>query len=54
MAKYREEKEQIKQELLKFKGVQRNDTCPCGSGKKYKKCCLEETERKLTEYKLRF
>ena len=18
----------------------RNDTCPCGSGKKYKKCCL--------------
>jgi hypothetical protein len=21
-----------------FKGVQRNDPCPCGSGKKYKKC----------------
>jgi predicted O-linked N-acetylglucosamine transferase (SPINDLY family) len=21
--------------------VQRNDPCPCGSGKKYKKCCLE-------------
>jgi tetratricopeptide (TPR) repeat protein len=20
----------------------RNDTCPCGSGKKYKKCCLKE------------
>jgi preprotein translocase subunit SecA len=20
--------------------VGRNDTCPCGSGKKYKKCCL--------------
>ena len=20
--------------------IQRNDTCPCGSGKKYKKCCL--------------
>jgi uncharacterized protein YecA (UPF0149 family) len=19
--------------------VGRNDTCPCGSGKKYKKCC---------------
>jgi len=19
----------------------RNDPCPCGSGKKYKKCCLE-------------
>lgn len=21
--------------------VSRNDSCPCGSGKKYKKCCLE-------------
>jgi preprotein translocase subunit SecA len=27
------------------KKVGRNDPCPCGSGKKYKKCCLEkETE----------
>ena len=24
----------------KFKNVGRNDPCPCGSGKKYKKCCL--------------
>ena len=23
-----------------FKNVGRNDPCPCGSGKKYKKCCL--------------
>ena len=23
-----------------FKGVGRNDLCPCGSGKKFKKCCL--------------
>ena len=23
-----------------FKGVGRNDPCPCGSGKKFKKCCL--------------
>ena len=22
-----------------FKKVGRNDPCPCGSGKKYKKCC---------------
>jgi hypothetical protein len=22
----------------------RNDPCPCGSGKKYKKCCLAENE----------
>ena len=24
-----------------FKDVGRNDPCPCGSGKKYKKCCLD-------------
>ena len=23
-----------------FSGVSRNDLCPCGSGKKFKKCCL--------------
>jgi len=23
--------------------VGRNDPCPCGSGKKYKKCCLAES-----------
>lgn len=23
-----------------FRGVGRNDSCPCGSGKKFKKCCL--------------
>jgi len=22
------------------KGIGRNDPCPCGSGKKFKKCCL--------------
>ena len=21
--------------------IGRNDSCPCGSGKKYKKCCLQ-------------
>ena len=23
-----------------FRGVGRNDPCPCGSGKKFKSCCL--------------
>jgi uncharacterized protein len=23
-----------------FRGVGRNDPCPCGSGKKFKKCCM--------------
>jgi len=31
--------------------VERNDYCPCGSGKKYKKCCLlkEQASRPLTK-----
>lgn len=32
----------------------RNDPCPCGSGKKYKKCCepKEAAARKLTAHKI--
>lgn len=26
-----------------FRGIGRNDPCPCGSGKKFKKCCLDQT-----------
>lgn len=26
--------------------VGRNDPCPCGSGKKYKKCCEEKLSRR--------
>jgi preprotein translocase subunit SecA len=26
----------------RFSNVGRNDPCPCGSGKKYKKCCLNK------------
>ena len=29
--------------------VGRNEPCPCGSGKKYKKCCLEKDEEKELE-----
>lgn len=28
--------------ISKPKKIGRNDPCPCGSGKKYKKCCLDE------------
>jgi len=28
-----------------FKNVGRNDPCPCGSGKKYKKCCMNRQTR---------
>jgi len=29
------------QQLHRAKTVGRNDPCPCGSGKKYKKCCMK-------------
>jgi len=29
---------------IKFKKIGRNEPCPCGSGKKYKKCCLGKEE----------
>jgi mRNA-degrading endonuclease RelE of RelBE toxin-antitoxin system len=29
--------------------VGRNEPCPCGSGKKYKKCCMEKDEERLHE-----
>jgi hypothetical protein len=32
------------QDELSFAKVGRNDPCPCGSGKKYKKCCLLKHE----------
>lgn len=33
---------------LRLKKVGRNDTCPCGSGKKYKKCHLQEDEERYS------
>jgi uncharacterized protein len=35
-----------------FKDVGRNDPCPCGSGKKYKKCCLNALETKPAPVRL--
>ena len=29
------------------KKIGRNDPCPCGSGKKYKKCCLERDQKEI-------
>ena len=30
-------------ELPTARKIKRNDLCPCGSGKKYKKCCIDIT-----------
>ena len=28
-----------------FPKIGRNEKCPCGSGKKFKKCCIEDYDR---------
>jgi preprotein translocase subunit SecA len=35
--------QKVKQIRLEQPKVGRNDPCPCGSGKKYKKCCGKDT-----------
>lgn len=37
--KTEDSKPKKKEPVKKEKSVGRNDTCPCGSGKKYKNCC---------------
>ncbi len=37
--------------MIKMNKVGRNDPCPCGSGKKYKKCCIDMPD--ITEQELR-
>lgn len=34
--------------VVKDYNVHRNDPCPCGSGKKYKKCCLDSGKYEST------
>jgi uncharacterized protein YecA (UPF0149 family) len=39
-AKYRDIQEDlVKGRLGKFANAKRNDPCPCGKGRKFKKCC---------------
>jgi hypothetical protein len=35
-----------KKQIVQLSQIGRNDPCPCGSGKKYKKCCLPKDEEK--------
>ena len=37
----------VSEEESRPRNLGRNDDCWCGSGRKYKKCHLEEDERKL-------
>ena len=36
---------------IDYTGVEKNDPCPCGSGKKFKKCCRKAWEYPLTTLK---
>lgn len=33
--------------------IGRNELCPCGSGKKYKKCCINKEENKISNSKIK-
>ena len=44
MEEYRKKREEEKELLKKYRGLGRNDTCLCGSGLKYKKCCWEKIQ----------
>jgi uncharacterized protein YchJ len=35
--------------LSKAPKIPRNSSCPCGSGKKYKKCCLIKQEEQVAQ-----
>jgi len=35
--------------IIKVKEPGRNEQCPCGSGKKYKKCCMVKQNKRLTQ-----
>ena len=37
-----------------YKMTKRNDICPCGSGKKYKKCCLISGNNEFNHYRIVF
>lgn len=41
----------IQENVKKSKKYGRNDPCPCGSGKKYKKCCLRKMESQEIKWK---
>ena len=41
-SKENKNEQQVSSIPVEFKNVGRNDTCPCGSGKKFKKCCIDK------------
>lgn len=42
--------EKISVQNQNYKNVERNDRCPCGSGKKYKKCCMGTSNEMMDHF----
>ena len=54
---YEEAIQDYEKNITSLQKIGRNEKCPCQSGKKYKKCCLEKDEQKkfsLHSFKKRF
>jgi hypothetical protein len=49
---HEEEKAKVREEILKYRKIGRNDLCLCGSGLKYKKCCLTRIQKDEQDYNL--
>ena len=51
VAKNKKKKEETKKKNIPFKRsikkIGRNELCPCGSGKKYKRCCGKRITKRL-------
>lgn len=44
--------DQVERKKPEYLHIGRNDRCPCGSGKKYKKCCINTAREHETHYKI--
>lgn len=44
--------EELKMVSKDYADIDRNDKCPCGSGLKYKKCCINKEKELTTHYKV--
>ena len=38
----------LSQRSVDYDGVGRNDECPCGSGRKFKQCCMDRVGKEVT------
>lgn len=44
--------EELQVKKKEFENISRNEQCPCGSGQKYKKCCIGTKEENMLHYRV--